>query len=152
MAKKKVVKAVLKEKKSPAQEYLAPNLFTVTTQLTADEPVYTPVYNEEDVADVKIVVPTLNHLQKQDLRLNHRTTSVMDCGITIELPKGFQLRGITKKEWALRGLFVSLVYIENKRLKLMITNIGQETPLVIPHQSVIAQIWVEPVYYFRFNL
>jgi len=146
--KKPVVKVKHILNKSKAEIYTQPNLFLVSTELVADEPEFTPVYNEPNLADVFIIAPFLDHLGVQALRLNHRSILVVDCGFSVKLPKGFQIRGATKKEWANRGLFVSQVYLENDRLKLTIVNIGTESPLVINHKSCIAQVWVEPVYFF----
>lgn len=138
-------------KKSNTLEYYSPNLFNVAVELTPDDPDFTPVYNEQNWADIKIIVPRLNHQGVQALRLNHRVTEILDCGISLKIPEGFRLVFSTKNSWASRGLFVSKCYLDGDRVKLIITNIGQETPLVLNHKDVIAQISLEPVYFFDWN-
>ena len=153
--KKPVVKAkVAKAKQSAATEYYCPSLNSIVTQVEAIEPDFLPVYNEPNFADVKVLVPLLDNLSKvQQIRLNHRLTMVVDCGVKLTIPAGYQLRGQAKPNWAARGLYVSQAYLtEDKSLKLIICNIGMENPLSITHKSVIAHIWLEPVYLFDWKL
>jgi dUTPase len=138
-------------KKSICEKYTAPNLFSIATEISSEESIFIPVYKETNVADVRVVVPALNHQGVQAVRLNHRTVQVLDCGFTIKVPAGFKVKAEAKKAWANRGLLITHAFIEDDRLKLMLTNIGQETPLVISHQESVAQIWLEPVYFFDWN-
>jgi dUTPase len=138
-------------KKSLAEKYTTPNIFTIATEVSAEETLFLPVYKDKNMADVRVVVPSLNHQGIQAVRLNHRTVQILDCGFNIKLPEGFKVRVEAKRAWANRGLLISHSFIEDNRLKLMITNIGQETPLVISHKESIAQIWIEPVYFFEFK-
>jgi len=138
-------------KKSLAEKYTSPNIFNIATEISAEEIVFIPVYKDKNMADVRVVVPMLNHQGVQAVRLNHRTVQILDCGFSIKLPEGFRVRAEAKRVWANRGLLVSHSFIEDDRLKLIIINIGQETPLVISHKENIAQIWIEPVYYFEFK-
>jgi dUTPase len=137
--------------KSLAAEYSVPNILNIATNISVEEDIFVPVYKDSNMADVRVVVPALNHQGVQAVRLNHRTVQVLDCGFNIKVPEGFRVKAEAKKAWANRGLFVSHCYVENDRLKLMITNIGQETPLVVSHKESIAQIWLEPIYFFEFN-
>ena len=138
-------------KRSPAQSYDLPLINTVATLLEAEEPEFLPVYVSPNVADVKVIVPSLNHLGVQEIRLNHRAIFVFDCGFKMVLPKGYRLRGEATKEWADNGLLVNNVGLYNDRLKITVINVGNLNPLIIPHKAVVAGIWVEPVYFFEFN-
>lgn len=137
--------------KTKAKDYTAPNLFKIAVEILADDPEWMPVYTDPNWADVKVIVPVLNHQGVQALRLNHRTTETLDCGFTLKIPAGFRLIWGTKPRWTRRGLLVSDAYLENDRLKLMITNIGHETPLIIDHKEIIAHIGLAPVYFFDWN-
>ena len=139
-----------KSKATPAKNYTTPNLFTIATTIKADDPSFLPVYNEPHAADVKISVPNvINHVQC--MRLNHRSTHVFDCGIHLTIPPGYKLCGGTKNTMAGRGLFVPQVFLEDGRLKVMVVNMGIENPMLLNHGAVVAQIWLEPVYFFEWN-
>lgn len=137
-------------KKSAAANYSP--LKTIPIQITADEPVFVPQYDSSSsAADVFALIPHLNHNNIQSLNLTHRQLHIIDCGIKIKLEEGYRLQGSLATGWALRGLFLSQILIEQERLKLLVMNLGQETPLVIPHKCNIAKIWIEPVYLFDWN-
>jgi dUTPase len=148
---KKKGKAATASKKSPATNYSTPNLFSIATEVTVNEPEFMPVYTDPLAADVRIITPFDPVYKQQSVRLNQRTTVVLDTGVNIKLPAGFRLNGAAKRELAVRGLFVSQVFLDNDRLKIVATNIGTENPIVLNHKSVVAQIWLEPVYFFDWS-
>jgi hypothetical protein len=139
--------------KSSASKYITPNVYSVAAEISADEKEFLPVSEPGSCfSQVRVIVPALNHLGDQSFRLNHRVTEVFDCGFKIKLPAGFKIRAEARSDWACRGLLVSNAYLEDEGLKLVVTNIGQETPLVIPHKANIAYIWAEPVYFFDWTV
>lgn len=139
--------------KSPASQYVAPNVYSVATEITAEDDGFLPVNRaNSNVADVFVMVRSLNHLNEQSVRLVHRNTEVFDCGFKIKLPAGFRVRADINPEWARRGLVLSSAYVEEGGLKLVVINVGHETPLVIPHKANIAHIWAEPAYTFDWKM
>lgn len=137
---------------SPATNYSTPNLFAIATEVIAVEPDFMPVYVETNAADVRVITPYDHQHKQQSSRLNQRTTTIFDTGVILKIPAGFRVNGKATKELASKGLFVSQVFLEDDgRLKVMATNIGIEGVLVIPHKSVLAQIWLEPVYFFDWS-
>ncbi|RDJ35249.1 MAG: hypothetical protein DWQ19_10570 [Crenarchaeota archaeon] len=145
-------KVSLQNKKSPAANYSKPELYTVATEIKAENEDFLPT-NIGDYALVKANISdsddSLAGLKK---RLNHRATYVVDCGFTMKLPAGYKVRAEASKKWAQRGLFVANSYLEEDQLKLVVINIGHETPMLIEHKDSVAQIWVEPVYLFDWKL
>ena len=144
------VKATHVAKASPAIKYTTPNVYSVSAKITADDPDFLPsIRAESQYSDVKVVVDTV--VGNTTYKLNHRCSVVVDCGFKIKLPAGFQIKAEANRTWAQRGLFVAHAYLEDDSLKLVLINIGQETPLAISHKMVVAQIWAEPAYFFDFN-
>jgi len=141
---KSTVKPIVK--KSLARSYVAPLLEEVGIELTYEEVDFKPVPNGL-YSDVCVLVPELNHLNQQQVLLNHRTVHEFYCGFSVKMPAGFRLRAEIKPYWAGRGLVLSSGYLdENNRFKLIVVNTGQESPLIIAHKAEIARIWVEPAY------
>ena len=137
---------------SPATNYSTPNLFTVATEISAVEPEFMPVYTETNAADVRAIVPYDIVYKTQVLRLHHRGTVVLDTGVNLKIPAGFRINGTAKKDLAAKGLFVSQVFLEEDgRLKIIATNIGTDNPIIISQKSVVAKIWLEPVYFFDWS-
>lgn len=154
MVKKAIEKVLAKPAKavkSLAKDFTPVNLFKIAVELTADEPVFQPVYIDSDAANVCALIPTLNHQGQQILRLNHRYTETVDCGISLTLPPGYTLVAKATRSYAQRGLLVSGCYLVDKRLKIIVTNVGHETPLLIGHKEAFAQIYLQPIYYFEWN-
>ena len=144
-------KVTTKKLKSPIADFLTPTLEKVNIEIQAVDPIFMPVYNDKDEAEIRVIIPGLNSQMKQQLSLNHRSVEVLDCGLNIKLPAGYQLSVTTRKEWANRGLLVSSVFLDNGRLKITVVNIGKENPLVINHKDSLAILKVNPVYLLKWN-
>lgn len=79
------------------------------------------------------------------VRLSHRSSMLVDCGISVKVPKGFRLKVALTQEFANRGLMMTECLSSDERVKFLVTNIGKEL-VVINRGDNIADTWLEPLY------
>jgi hypothetical protein len=120
--------------KSPAMDYVRPEIRRVAASISADEEFFMPKCSASDGrAEVFANIPG-------DIELEHGAMTVVDCGFEMTLPAGYRIsaRGVSG------GLFVSLA--DSKRVKISVFNGGEKC--VLQDRSPIAKICIEPVYFF----
>jgi dUTPase len=79
------------------------------------------------------------------IRMSHRTTLLVDCGVSIKVPMGFRLKIALTREFANRGLMITDYLTTDERVKVLVTNIGKEL-VVINKGDNLANAWLEPLY------
>jgi len=121
--------------KSPAMDYVRPEINKVAVKISADEDFFLPTCSTSDgKADVFANIPS------GEMQIEHGGVAVVDCGFEMTLPPGYKASVHT----SLEGLFVSLV--DSKRMKVSVFNASNK--YVLQNKQPIAKIWIEPVYFF----
>lgn len=122
----------------------------VPTKIKADDPSYIPVYQTDGsvCADLVANLPA-------PLALPYRTTEIVDCGFSMELPPGYKAVTCARSSLAKKGLIVTNApgQIDTDyrgRVKVLVTNVGKEI-ITISHGDRFAQIALEPVYIFKWK-
>ena len=134
--KGKCVKASPIIAKSAAASYFTPDIKTVRSEITADDPKFIPQYKDK-VAVVKA---------KDAATLPHRATVSVDCGFSIKPLAGWQVVLSALPKWAAKGLIVSgPATSTDGRVKLYVTNVGKEIIVIQPGDDV-AELKIEPQY------
>lgn len=120
--------------KSPAMDYVRPEIRKVAIDAHADDPFFLPRCSSSDgTAEIFANIA-------ESIELEHGAMAVVDCGFEMTLPAGYRIsaRGASDR------LFVSLA--DTKRIKVSIFNAGDKC--VLHNSQPIAKIWIEPVYFF----
>lgn len=79
--------------------------------------------------------------------------ALIDCGISVQVPEGYQISGFIKREFSQKGLILMTDKIvdENGRVKIIVCNIGHES-VEIKHGDKIAQIELIQTNKFKWKL
>lgn len=124
---------------NPVRDFDSPNIHKVATNIKADDPKFIPQYDEG--------MNFVGLLSNNDtVRLQHRGTAEIDCGVTIELPVGYKAVVHPEPSLANKGLLLGTSTVSG-RVRVVVLNVGKEI-LVINHGDRIAQMAVEPVHIF----
>ena len=112
----------------------------ITTKLKADGEQFIPCYKDgSNAATLKT---------KDGVTLPHRSTAILDCGVSVETPAGWKICINALSVWAAKGLIVTNPgVISGDRIKVYVTNVGKEIIVIKPEEEV-AQISLEPLYFF----
>jgi|LakMenEpi03Aug12_release.lakeMendotaPanAssembly.Ray.scaffolds.fasta_scaffold205933_3 dUTPase len=127
-----------------AKDYYSPSINKILTKIVPDNPDFVPVYNDYHKADIKA-----NTLEQ--IKIHKGGHSVIDCGFSLEVPLGYKICASTNLDNIKKGIFIRDVINENNRIKILIINNGQDT-LLINNKDVIGQIYIEPVYFFEWEI
>ena len=152
--KKAQVSAVLPP--SSAKDYQSPKLHKIATKITIDEDMFMPQYAENSSrVDLMANIPP-DHAGTRRLTMPYRYTAVVDLGVDIEIPANYRVVLKVAHEHAKRGVLANeSPYIVDKsnqgRLSIAMTNVGKEI-VVIEHGDVVAQMYIEPVCQFDWEL
>lgn len=140
------VKVECKIPKSVVKGYYSPNVKKILTKIIPDDPIFVPKYDpEQTCADLLANIPD------EELTLSGNQSSIVDCGFSMEVSKGYRARVQVHPIWANKGLFINTNSIEGPgRVKIFVINILNK-PLVINHKDKIAQIFIEPIYFFNWH-
>lgn len=148
---KKIAKAKPVVKDSLAASYLNPNLYSVATKIVVDDLEFLPRYQTAGAAcvDLKAYI-------KEKITLPHRCTEVIDCGFSMQIPPGYKACVSARSGLASKGLIISnspgqIDSDYRGRVKVIATNVGKEI-IVIEPGFRIAQMWIEPVYTFDWEM
>lgn len=149
--KKGEISAVLPS--SPAQDYEAPKLHTVLTKIVVDDESFIPQYAPDASCVTLIANIEPDHAGMKRATLSHRTTVVIDCGLSMELSANYRAVIRAIPALANKGLTINespcIVDQSNHgRICVTVTNVGKEI-IVINHGDPIAEMYVEPVYEFK---
>ena len=136
---------------SPADNYFKPNLIKINTKIKSDDKDFIPKYQTMD----SVCADLLANLNGDNIEINPGQCHLIDCGFSIELPRGYKACIAARSGWASKGLIVNNApgQIDSDyrgRIKICVTNISQQT-LVVSHKDRIGQIWIEPVYFFEWE-
>ena len=144
--KEEKIKVECKISKSIAEDYYSPNVQKILTKIIPDEPDFVPKYNSNSTcADL------MANISDKELKLSGNQSAVVDCGCSMEIIQGYRVRVQTHPNWVNKGLFVSTSFIEGQgRIKIFVINILNEL-LKISHKDKIAQIFIEPIYFFDWD-
>jgi dUTP pyrophosphatase len=137
---------------TPANNYFKPNLIKINTKIKADEEEFIPKYQTAD----SVCADLLANLQKEQIEIVSGGCYVIDCGFSMELPRGYKACIASRSGWASKGLIVNNApgQVDSDyrgRIKICVTNISQNT-LTIKNKDRIGQIWIEPVYFFDWEI
>jgi len=143
--KRRRVKAETVLPKSPAKDWTSPSVQKVATEIIVDEPVFFPDVDGNYVV-LKANIPE-DAAGRKIITLTHRTTEVVDCGFSMKLPPGYRKEISAIESWANRGLVVTVPFVDDEKVKVMVTNVGKEI-IVIQNYDSIARMVTLPVYMF----
>ena len=151
--KKKKVKAVPVTTHSPAKDYYDPPLHKVITKIVVDDPIFIPQYQTEGSACVDLVA----NIPVGEIRIPHRMTTRIDCGFAMQLKPGYKANIRARSGLACQGLIVTngVGCIDadfTGRVQVIVTNVGNVNPITIKHGQRVAQMEIEPVYLFEWEL
>jgi len=161
---KKRVEAKTVLPSTPIKELEEPPLHKVVTKIVADDEAFIPKYQTEGSVCVDLVanIPQgeqddLNPAESGEIRLQHRATVMIDCGFSMGLKPGWKANISARSGWASKGLVVTngpgkIDHDYTGRIKVIVTNVGQNNPIVIKHLDRIAQMEIEPVYQFEWEV
>jgi len=128
------------------QSFSEPLLHKIATKLVADDSMFIPQYQKDSVS-----VNLIANIPEGKIQIPHRGTAVIDCGISLELTPGYKAVISVTREWAEIGLICSTQFITNGRVKVIVNNIGRQV-ILVQHGVQIAQMIIEPVYLFNWDL
>ena len=128
-----------------AKDYYTPHINKIATKITPDSGEFIPIYSESSKADIRA-----NTYGKQ-IQINKNGYSIIDCGFSIEIPAGYKISICTTCELLKQGVFLRDMIDENKRIKVLVINNGNES-FIIEHKDLIGQIFIEPIYYFEWEM
>lgn len=121
--------------KSPATDYVRPEIKKIATIISSDHEDFTPVYSEDkNEADLFSNIP-------KGLVFSKGAQHVIDCGFSLEVPHGYKICVSS----TISGLFLNL--IDSNRIRVNVINFGEE--VMLQHKQKIGKIWIEPVYFFE---
>lgn len=130
----------------------------VLAKIVADDPMFVPKYQTDGSACCDLVanVP-MNSNNVRQLTIVHRGTVLVDCGFSMEVPPGYKANIMARSGWATKGLIVTngpgqIDSDYRNRIKVIVTNVGAQNPVVIQHGERIAQMSIEPVYMFEWEM
>ena len=114
-----------------------------------DDPMFIPQYKTEGAACVDLVA----NIPGGEIRLPHRSTVKIDCGLSIQLKPGWKANISARSGHACQGLVVTNApgKIDSDyrgRIQVIVTNVGNVNPITLKHGERIAQMEIEPVYLF----
>lgn len=149
------VKATVKRANSPVKDFYEPPILSVATKIVADDPMFIPKYQTPGSACADLVanIPVNEFLNNErKIALTHRSTLLVDCGFSMELPPGYKACIAARSSLASKGLVVANAPAQidsdyRGRVKIIVTNIGKEI-LTISHGDRIGQIYLERVTLF----
>ena len=159
MLEKKKVKATLKKERSILKDYTQPLLHKVVTKIVVDDPMFIPKYETEGAACVDLIanIPPPLEGAAPGLRIPHRGVVRIDCGFSMELKPGYKACISARSGKASSGLIVAngpgqIDSDYRGRVQVIVCNVGQSNPVQINHGDRIAQMWIEPVYSFEWEV
>lgn len=130
----------------------------VLCKILVDDPMFLPQYQTDGSANCDLVanIPQNANGVKQ-ITVVHRGTVLIDCGFSIEVPPGYKANVMARSGWATKGLIVTngIGQIDSDyrgRVKVIVTNVGAQNPVVIQHGERIAQMSIDPVYTFNWEV
>lgn len=138
---------------SPIKDYNEPQLYKVLTKIVVDDPMFIPQYKTDGAACVDLVA----NLKDGPLLLTHRSTTRVDCGFSMQLKPGYKANIRARSGLACQGLVVTngpgcVDEDYRGRVQVIITNVGNVNPVTIKHGDRIAQMEIEPVYRFEWEV
>ena len=129
-----------------AKDYYTPCINKISTKIYPDSVEFIPSYFESNSkADIRANIP------EKQIKLNKNGCAIIDCGFCMEVPAGYKLSIYTPCELLKKGIFIKDIVHENKRIKVLLINNNNDF-FVINHKDLIAQICLEPVYYFEWEI
>jgi len=141
---------------SSAKDWDHPLLHNVATKIVVDDPMFVPKYQTDGSACVDLVANIEEDVAgNKRLALSHRSTVVVDCGFSMELPAGYKSVISVRSSMAKHGLIVTngpgIIDSDYRgRVQVIVTNVGKEI-VVIEHGDRFAQMSVEPVFTFEWQ-
>lgn len=153
--KKAPAKQPVAKKKSPKSS--GSTLVKVVTKVDPPQNVngkvidFTPTYQTEFSASADLVAncaPDVN--QQRRVVIPSRSSTMIDCGVTITVPPGFKAVVTPVESYADKGLvFSSNVLTGERRIFVRARNMGKEI-LLIEAGERVALLSLEPLYKFDF--
>ena len=126
----------------------------MTASLKKESPTLMKVVNCDVTADEPMFVAKSGCLfanipkdgaGQSTVRLSHRSSILIDCGINVKVPEGFRLKIVLTQEFAKKGMMMTECLNNDERVKFLVTNIGKEL-VVINKGDNVAHVWLEPLY------
>lgn len=154
-AKKKVVK---KDSKNSAVSKKASTLngvqakIKITANHCDNTDKYIPKYENDNsyfklYASIKPVIHDHQYFGSC-VKFGFRTIELIDCGVSVELPKGYKLCLSLSDELSKKGLFITNAPVQvdnNKTIQFMLANFSHEIT-TIEDGDYVAKGWIEPIY------
>jgi hypothetical protein len=131
-----IPRAVPKPPSTPAKDYSRPSVMKVAVAVKADSEEFMPT-----ACDASGACDIVANIPSGEIRMNEGSTSVIDCGFSIEIPPGYRCSVSS----SISGLILEMV--EAQRFKVNAINLGQAT--ILRDRDVIGRIWIEPVHFFE---
>jgi hypothetical protein len=134
---------------SPIKDYVQPKLGNVVTKIQAADPSFVPDLTPCPEVVLKAFIPLMVS-ETQSQSLTFRSSVVIDCGFSLELPASYRVRVNYLPELLMRGGYSAACEQHTSgmfRMKVWLHNLGREI-LVIKHGDPIAIMTVEPTYFF----
>lgn len=122
--------------RSPVRNYQAPLLHKIATKIVVDDMQFLPKYQENSAY--------VDLMTNGDVWLSEGETATVDCGFSMEIPAAYKVIVEAK-------MFRVVKWESSDRFKVTIYNPGLMDHKIL-HGSVFAQMHIEPVYRFDWNL
>jgi len=128
---------------------------TVPTKIIADEPMFVPEYENEGSACASLVanIP-VDVAGNRRISLTSRSQVKVDCGISIDLPEGWQAKITPAIKFSERGMVIKnspAVVDHRNKVEVLLGNVGKEI-IVINHGDKFAQVEPVPVHHFEWEV
>ena len=124
-------------------------------KMLADDSRFTPEYNLVTGFAVLVANLPVDAANEQKVQMPHRTTAIIDCGVTVWVPTGWQLsvnidgllarKGVIVESQPLLTQTIAAGIPGGSRISVIVTNVGRET-VVIKQFDKFATLRLEPIY------
>lgn len=116
-------------------------------KISLDSAFFMPSDSGNLFANVPAVVGGL-----RQIALSHRNSAVVDCGLSVKVPKGYQLVMDLSPDLKEHGLMIyNNVITGDGRVTISVRNVGREIA-IINHRDFVAVMRIEPVYKLKFKV
>jgi dUTP pyrophosphatase len=129
---------------------------SVLTDIKADDPMFLPKYATDGSANVDLVanVPP-DTTGRKIATIPPGRCAMIDCGITLGVPKGFKVCISARSGHAKAMMIVpnapgQIDQDFTGRIMVLIANVGKNI-MAVEHGERFAQMWIEPAWRFKWN-
>ena len=127
-----------------AKDYFVPSINKILTKIKPDSDDFIPVYSNKSTADLRANIP------EKEIQLRKGGNVLIDCGFSLEMPPGYKISVSANSDYVAKGIYINNVFSDNNRIRVLVIN-NSEDVCVIKHKDIIAQIYIEPIYFFEWE-